>query len=187
MKVLISIAFVMGLVLASVEVSAEEALPVLTSKDGCSDGEYIYKVDDKIRTKLSVRDPITHKIVFKDFPDGIRQVCAKDEKTGGYRWNSIDKMVDGKLVRAPGNDSFVPSKPIGILKAITQEEIQQGLKENQFCHLNGEAVSLGWVEPSKKGDKFYRCLKIYDDNFNVTGTGWVEMVLKNNELVTTPI
>jgi hypothetical protein len=171
----------------SIIVSAEENLPILTGKDGCSGGHYVYKAGDRIRSGMSLRDPITHKMVMKDDPEGIRMECVKDEKTGQYRWESIDKMIDGKLVRAPGFESFVNSKPSGIPKGITKEEIELGIKENRFCLSEDGVSSIGAVMPSVKGDKFYRCVKIYDEKFNVKGAGWIELVFKNGELVTTPI
>lgn len=171
----------------SIIASAEENLPVLTGKDGCSGGDYIYKAGDRIRPGVSQRDPITHKMVMKDNPNGIRMECVKDGKTGQYRWEHIDKIIDGKLVRAPGFENFVNSKPVGIPKATTKEEIDLGIKENRFCLSEDGANSIGAVIPSVKGDKFYRCVKIYDEKFNVKGAGWIELVLKNGELVTTPI
>lgn len=172
----------------SVTVCAEENLPILTSKDGCSGGTYVYKEGGKIRPKARFRDPLTHKTVETDFPEALRQECVKDEKTAAYRWENIDKIVDGKVIRAPGNDTFVDSKPIGIPKGMTQEEKLQGIKENRFCTSEGgDVTSIGWVEPSSKGEKFYRCVRVYDENFNVKGTGWVELVIRNGELVTTPI
>lgn len=174
-------------VFLSTTVFAEENLPVLTGKDGCSGGNYIYKAGDKIRSGISQRDPISHKMVMKDDPNGIRMECIKDEKTGQFRWEAIDKIVDGKFIRAPGFENFKNSKPAGIPKAITKEEIDLGIKENRFCMSEDGVNSIGAVVPSVKGDKFYRCLKIYDEKFNVKGAGWIELVLKNGELVTTPI
>jgi hypothetical protein len=174
-------------IVLSVMVHAEENLPILSGKDGCSNGSYIYKTGDRIRSGMSQRDPITHKMIIKDDPDGIRMECVKDEKMGQYRWNNVDKIVDGMLVRAPGFENFVNSKPAGIPKAITKVEIESGLKDNRFCLSEDGVNSIGAVVPSVKGDKFYRCLKIYDEKHNVKGTGWIELVLKNGELVTTPI
>lgn len=168
-------------------VFAEENLPVLTGKDGCSGGNYIYKVGDKIRSGMSQRDPITHKMIMKDDPNGIRMECVSDEKTGQYRWEAIDKIVDGKIIRASGFENFKNSKPAGISKAITKEEIELGIKENRFCLSEDGVNSIGALIPSVKGDKFYRCLQIYDEKFNVKGVGWVELVFRNGELVTTPI
>lgn len=166
---------------------AQTDLPQLTSKDGCSDGEYVYKAGGKVRVKMHERDPVTHKMVTRDFPEGIRQECVKDEKTGGYRWENIDKMVDGKLVRGPGNESFIASKPIGLAPKITLDEQQLALQQNRVCKDKEGATSIGGVVPSDKGDKFYRCVQIYDENFTVKGAGWVELVFKNGQLVTTPI
>lgn len=171
----------------SIIVSAEENLPILTGKDGCSGGNYIYKTGDRIRSGISQRDPIAHKMIIKDDPEGIRMECVKDEKTGQYRWDNVDKIIDGKLVRAPGFENFVNSKPAGISKAITKEEIELGIKDNRFCLSEDGVNSIGAVVPSIKGDKFYRCLKIYDEKHNVKSAGWVELVLKNGELVTIPI
>ena len=171
----------------SATVSAEEHLPILTGKDGCSGGNYMYKAGDKIRSGISQRDPMSHKMVMKDDPNGIRMECIKDEKTGQYRWETIDKIVDGKFIRAPGFENFKNSKPAGIPKAITKEEIDLGMKDNRFCLSEDGVNSIGALIPSVKGDKFYRCLQIYDEKFNVKGIGWVELVLRNGELITTPI
>lgn len=187
MNKIFKFAFAVISIFLSTIVFAEEILPVLTGKDGCSGGNYIYKAGDKIRSGISQRDPISHKMVMKDDPNGIRMECIKDEKTSQFRWETIDKVVDGKFIRAPGFENFKNSKPAGIPKAITKEEIDLGIKENRFCLSEDGVNSIGAIIPSVKGDKFYRCLQIYDEKFIVKGIGWVELVLRNGELITTPI
>lgn len=165
---------------------AQAELPILSAKDGCSDGEYIYPASGKVRSKMSLRDPVSHKMVMKNDPEGIRLECIKDADKGGYRWESLDKVINGKLVRAPGNETFVPSNPIGLTAKVSPEEEQLGVQQNRLCMSKDGSMSIGGILPSDKGDKFYRCVKIYDENFKVRGTGWVELVFKNGELVTTP-
>ncbi|HEY8939771.1 MAG TPA: hypothetical protein VIM59_06275 [Cellvibrio sp.] len=68
---------------------------------------------------------------------------------------------------------------------LSKEEIAKQVKEGKLCVLDGEGNSLGAVV--EREGKYYRCVKGYGKDLQAqTELVWVELVIKDNALVTAP-
>lgn len=76
------------------------------------------------------------------------------------------------------------SKPISTVQSLSKEDIQKGIENGSLCtDAKGLANSRGAV--INQNGKFYRCVKVYGENFSENKKlVWVELTLRNGEPVT---
>jgi hypothetical protein len=166
--------------------NAVESLPQLTAQDGCANGEYVYALGAKAFSIAFERDPITHKMIGKPDVNGMRMECVIGDTPKTFKWRPIDKIVDGKVIRALDAGEIVAAKPIGLVARLTPEEIRLGLRAGTMCDSPEGASSIGGIIPSSISDKFYRCVRTYDKDLKPSGAAWIELGKRNGELVTVP-
>ena len=76
------------------------------------------------------------------------------------------------------------SKPIAKVSPISPEEVKKGIENGTLCtDVNGLANSRGAV--INLNGKWFRCVKVYGENLSENKKlVWVELTMKNGELVT---
>ena len=71
------------------------------------------------------------------------------------------------------------STPNGTAPSLSKEDIQKGIENGALCtDAKGLANSRGAV--INQNGKFYRCVKVYGENFTeIKKLAWVELTIKN--------